>query len=96
MENIMVFDYKILPVKDEAIDAPYRIRGFSERRRTVTRKFRRDRRKARADRRSSVREGIFVELSFKNNRRKGVDRRNVSGDRRQATRKSAVYPTYSR
>ncbi len=92
----MVFDYKILPVRDEAIDAPYRIRGFSERRRTITRKFRRDRRKAKADRRSSVREGIFVELSFKNNRRKGVDRRNVSGDRRKTTRTSGVRPIFSK
>ncbi|MCA1794391.1 MAG: hypothetical protein LC660_11090 [Desulfobacteraceae bacterium] len=92
----MVFDYKILPVRDETIDAPYRIRGFSERRRTITRKFRRDRRKAKADRRSSVREGIFVELSFQNNRRKGVDRRNVSGDRRKSTRGSGARSTFSK
>jgi hypothetical protein len=92
----MVFDYKILPVRDETIDAPYRIRGFSERRRTITRKFRRDRRKAKADRRSSVREGIFVDLSFQNNRRKGVDRRNVSGDRRKTTRESGVRSPFSK
>ena len=35
----------------------------------------RDRRKSKQDRRTSVREGIFVSLSVKNERRSGVDRR---------------------
>ena len=35
----------------------------------------RDRRKNKQDRRRSVREGIFVSLSVKNERRSGVDRR---------------------
>ncbi|UCG64634.1 MAG: hypothetical protein JSW12_18750 [Deltaproteobacteria bacterium] len=35
----------------------------------------RDRRKNKQDRRMSVREGIFVSLSVKNERRSGVDRR---------------------
>jgi len=35
----------------------------------------RDRRKHKQDRRRSVREGIFVSLSVKNERRSGVDRR---------------------
>jgi len=38
-------------------------------------KVRRDRRKNKQDRRRSVREGIFVSLSVKNDRRSGVDRR---------------------
>ena len=38
-------------------------------------KVRRDRRKNKQDRRRSVREGIFVSLSVKNERRSGFDRR---------------------
>lgn len=34
-----------------------------------------DRRKSRADRRKSVRDGVIVKLSFKKERRSGVDRR---------------------
>ena len=34
-----------------------------------------DRRKKKQDRRRSVREGIFVSLSLKNERRSGIDRR---------------------
>jgi hypothetical protein len=71
----MTFDYKIIPVRNEAIDSPYKINGFSERRKTVTRKFKRDRRKQKKDRRSSIRDGVIVSLSFKSNRRKGIDRR---------------------
>ena len=71
----MAFDYKIIPVRNEAIESSYEIKGFSERRKTVSRKLRRDRRRKKKDRRSSIREGIIVCLSFKNNRRKGTDRR---------------------
>ncbi len=71
----MTFDYKIIPVRNETIDSPYRIEGFPERRKTVTRKFKRDRRKHKKDRRSSIRDGVIVSLSFRNNRRKGTDRR---------------------
>lgn len=71
----MVFDYKILPVQNESVDFVHEIRGFSERRKTVTRKMKKDRRRSKADRRSSVRDGVFVSLSFRKNRRKGGDRR---------------------
>ena len=83
----MVFDYKILPIQNESVDSLREIRGFSERRKTVTRKLRKDRRKSKADRRSSVRDGVFVSLSFRENRRKGGDRR--SGSNRFA-KKSAT------
>ena len=73
----MTFDYKIIPVRNEEIDSPYEIKGFSERRKTVSRKFRRDRRKKNKDRRSSIRDGIIVSLSFKANRRRGTDRRTL-------------------
>lgn len=71
----MTFDYKIIPVRNETIDSPYRIDGFSDRKKTVSRKFRKDRRKKKKDRRSSIRDGIIVNLSFKNDRRRGIDRR---------------------
>lgn len=73
----MTFDYKIIPVQNQDIDSPYRIDGFSKKRKTVTRKFKRDRRKQEKDRRRSVREGIIVDLSHRSkyNRRKGTDRR---------------------
>ena len=71
----MTFDYKIIPVRNETIDSPYRIDGFSERRKTVSRKLKRDRRKHKKDRRSSIRDGVIVSLSTRSNRRKGIDRR---------------------
>ena len=71
----MTFDYKIIPVRDKTINSSYEIDGFPERRKTVTRRFRRDRRRKKTDRRSSIREGVIVTLSFENNRRKGTDRR---------------------
>ncbi len=74
-DKIMTFDYKIIPVHREMIDSPYGIKGFSERRKTVSRRFKKDRRKHKSDRRRSIREGIVVNLSFKSNRRKGTDRR---------------------
>ncbi|OFZ66791.1 MAG: hypothetical protein A2328_05735 [Bdellovibrionales bacterium RIFOXYB2_FULL_36_6] len=73
--EVMTFDYKIIPVRTETIDSLHEINGFSERRKTVSRKFKRDRRKQDKDRRSSIRDGIIVSLSFKTNRRKGTDRR---------------------
>ena len=79
----MVFDYKILPIRNEDLEAPDPIRGFSRRRSTVTRKLKRDRRKSPLDRRQSVRDGVIVSLSFKSNRRKIRDRRNISGGRRK-------------
>ncbi len=74
----MTFEYKILPVQNKEIDSPYKINGFSKRKKTITRKFKKDRRRHSNDRRSSVRNGVVVNLSFKakSNRRKGSDRRN--------------------
>lgn len=80
----MVFDYKILPVKSEGVDSPYEIKGFSERRKTVSRKLKRDRRKSKMDRRKSVRDGVIVNLSCnKHDRRKGGDRRQAAGGGRR-------------
>jgi hypothetical protein len=81
LREAMTFDYKIIHVRTEIIDSPQEINGFSERRKTVSRKFKRDRRKQERDRRSSIRDGIIVSLSFNANRRKGTDRR-----RRQVSR----------
>jgi len=81
LRDIMMFDYKIIPVRTEIIDSPQEINGFSERRKTVSRQFKRDRRKQNKDRRSSIREGIIVSLSFKANRRKGTDRRRTQSAR---------------
>jgi hypothetical protein len=71
----MTFDYKIIPVQNETIGSPKKVKGFSERRKTVSRKLKRDRRRHKADRRSGVREGVIVDLSFQNSRRRGNDRR---------------------
>ena len=73
----MTFEYKIIPVQKKEVDSPYKIDGFSKRRKTITRKFKKDRRRKNNDRRSSVRYGVIVSLSFKSNsnRRKGADRR---------------------
>ncbi len=77
----MVFDYKLLPIQKEAVESPDEIRGFSRRRKTITRKLKKERRKSSYDRRKSVRDGVIVSLSFKSNRRKVRDRRNVSWER---------------
>ena len=73
----MTFDYKIIPVREDPITSSDKINGFSERRKAVSRKFKRDRRRQKKDRRSSIRDGVIVNLSFKSqsNRRKGTDRR---------------------
>ena len=71
----MTFDYKIIPYKNEMLDSPSEIRGFAEKRKTVTRRFKKDRRKMKADRRRSIRDGVIVNLSIKNDRRTGKDRR---------------------
>lgn len=77
----MTFNYIIIPATAEIIDSPSEIKGFAERRKTVSRKLRRDRRKHGRDRRSSVREGIIVNLSFNANRRRGTDRRRSQSSR---------------
>ena len=77
MQTIMTFEYKIIPVRNEMIDSPRKINGFSSKRKTVSRKMKTERRRKKADRRSSIRDGVIVNLSFKDNRRNGVDRRRV-------------------
>ncbi len=71
----MTFDYKIIPVRNKAIGSAYAIKGFAERRKTVSRKSKRERRRVKKDRRSSIRDGVIVNLSFRSNRRNGIDRR---------------------
>ncbi len=74
----MTFEYKIIPLRSNtAIDSPNEIKGFAERRKTVARKLRRERRKHNRDRRSSIRDGVIVNLSSRNDRRNGVDRRRL-------------------
>lgn len=74
----MTFDYKIIPYQKELVDSTSRIDGFPEKRRSVTRRFRKDRRRKKLDRRKSIRDGVIVNLSFKEDRRTGRDRRNVT------------------
>ncbi len=71
----MTFDYKIIPVRNKAIGSTDAIRGFAERRKTVSRKSKRERRRHTKDRRSSIRDGVIVSLSFRSNKRTGIDRR---------------------
>ncbi|MBU1194664.1 MAG: hypothetical protein KKE62_11115 [Proteobacteria bacterium] len=73
----MTFDYKIIPVRNETVDSPHEINGFSERRKAVSRRLKRERRKHSKDRRSSIRDGVIVSLSSSDNRRKGTDRRRL-------------------
>jgi hypothetical protein len=82
LENTMVFDYKILPIQTQAIDAPEEVRGFLRHRKPLNRKQKKNRRKSGLDRRADVRDGVIVDLSYKNNRRKIRDRRNTSGERK--------------
>jgi hypothetical protein len=77
MGGMMTFDYKIIPVQNEVLDSAHKIDGFPERRKAFLRKFKRDKRTHRIDRRSSVRDGVIVRLSFKGDRRKGSDRRRL-------------------
>ena len=77
MEGIMTFDYKIIPVRSKKIVSSNEINGFPRKRKTVTRKLKKDRRKHKIDRRSSVRDGVIVKLSFQASRRKGPDRRKL-------------------
>jgi hypothetical protein len=71
----MTFDYKIIPARNKAIGSPDAIRGFAKRRKTVSRKSKRERRRHKKDRRSSIRDGVIVNLSFRSNKRNGTDRR---------------------
>lgn len=70
IENAMISDYKIISVLNKAADFPKRTKA-------VTRKFGNDRRRQKKDRRSSIRDGVIVNLSFESNKRKGTDRRKL-------------------
>jgi len=88
----MVFDYKIIPLKNEALDSPHAIRGFAQRRKAVSRKLKRDRRRSKNDRRKGVRDGVIVNLSCnKQDRRKGGDRRQIAGTRRGTRLRSSGF-----
>lgn len=66
----MTFYYRVDPV-----NSLKQIDEFPEKKKTVTRKLRKDRRKRKEDRRSSVRDGVIVNISTMPNRRRGPDRR---------------------
>ncbi|MCK5310788.1 MAG: hypothetical protein KAJ62_01685 [Desulfobacteraceae bacterium] len=72
----MTFQYKTIPYRETSIGSVDRVKHMpGDSQKTITRKFKKDRRKNKRDRRDSVREGVIVELSSDNNRRKTKDRR---------------------
>ncbi len=72
----MTFQYRTIPYRETTIGSVDRVKHMpGDTQKTITRKFKRDRRKNKQDRRLSVREGVIVELSGENNKRKRKDRR---------------------
>ncbi|MCK5097237.1 MAG: hypothetical protein KAR45_04000 [Desulfobacteraceae bacterium] len=72
----MTFHYRTIPYRETSIGSVDRVKHMpGDSQKTITRKFKKDRRKSKRDRRQSVREGVIVELSSENNRRKIKDRR---------------------
>ena len=65
----MMFNPKILSAQSKATNSANRI--------TPGRKFKNDKRRRTSDRRSSVRDGVIVNLSSESNRRNGFDRRKL-------------------
>lgn len=65
----MIFDPKIVPAQNKTTK--------SVKKTTIGNKLKSDKRKRKTDRRSSVRDGVIVSLSYKSDRRKGCDRRKV-------------------
>lgn len=65
----MIYNSKILPVQKKATDSLKKV--------PLKRRFKSDKRKQKRDRRSSVRDGVIVNLSYEFNRRRGFDRRRV-------------------
>ncbi len=63
----MIFNSKILPVQNKITNSSNRV--------TADRRSKSNKRKRKSDRRSSVRDGVIVNLSSESNRRRGVDRR---------------------
>ena len=72
----MTFHYRTIPYRETSIGSVDRVKHMpGDSQKTITRKFKKDRRKNKSDRRQSVREGVIVELSSETNRRKAKDRR---------------------
>ncbi|MCK5542611.1 MAG: hypothetical protein KAI40_07945 [Desulfobacterales bacterium] len=72
----MTFQYKTIPYRETSIGSIDRVKHMpGDTQKTITRKFKKDRRKSKLDRRVSVREGVIVELSSEDNKRKKKDRR---------------------
>jgi len=68
--------YKTIPVTDDTVPNTDRVGRLPSRKNTAyPSKKRRERRRRKHDRRLSVRTGVIVSLSYKNDRRKGGDRR---------------------
>ena len=72
----MTFQYKTIPYRETSIGSVDRVKHMpGDTQKTITRKFKKDKRKNKNDRRLSVRQGVIVELSGEINRRKRKDRR---------------------
>ncbi|HKK91643.1 MAG TPA: hypothetical protein VJ936_09585 [Desulfobacteraceae bacterium] len=71
---------RVLPLKKDDVKsvAPVTRLPLTRRKTKGSGKKNRDRRRNRTDRRKSVRDGVFVSLSFTNERRKTADRRKTS------------------
>lgn len=76
----MTFLYRTIPYVDNSVASIESVKGRPDSsRKTVTRKFTRDRRKRKYDRRKDRREGVIVKLSCQNDRRKSGERRKTEG-----------------
>ncbi len=69
MGEIMIFNPKIVSTQNKVTNSSKKV--------TTGQKLKGDKRKRKMDRRSSVRDGVIVNLSFEDNRRKGIDRRKL-------------------
>ena len=70
---------RILPLKNDSVESISYVRRMplSRQKRMLSARKNKNRRKNKIDRRKSVRDGVFVSLSYENERRRGVDRRKV-------------------
>lgn len=70
---------RILPLKNDSVESISHVRRMplSRQKRMLSARKNKNRRKNKIDRRKSVRDGVFVSLSYENERRRGVDRRKV-------------------
>ncbi len=65
----MLFSPKILPAQNKITN--------SVKKAAVAKSLKHNKRKRKRDRRSSVRDGVIVKLSYASNRRNGIDRRRL-------------------